>query len=526
MSTTLGRLLQRLGPAALEVIATPKGVDVAVSEPALLDLADVLTIHADQILLAVGVRGSSPAIEDVIATAGKQGASAVVIKDPGTGLARLAEEAGVAILAADPEMPWRQLDSLITSAVEHPDTESDRLNENGMGAVGDLFALANAVAAMVGGAVSIEDPQRRVLAYSNLEHQPIDEVRQRGILGRRVPDYPGMVALYGELSKSEGVFHFESPDLGARHRIGVAVRAAGEVLGSIWVVEGELPFGPEAEEALADAGRIAALHMLRARNAQDVARRDRAEMVAALLEGHRSAGVAARRVGLESADRVHIVGFAIVEANDADEAGTGAIADRVVDLITIYCEAFRRKAACAAIGPVIYALLPSQDGERRLDALAKDVVTRAMKSLGVRVLAAVSNEPVKVDGLPGLRSEIDRALAVLATDAQQRQVVTVDDVRDQSTLLEIGRILSQRPDLESGALKAMRTLDEQKGTAHVATMKAYFDALGDVIEAADRISVHQNTFRYRLRRVGEIFNIDLNDPDTRLLLWLQLRTLD
>jgi DNA-binding PucR family transcriptional regulator len=35
--------------------------------------------------------------------------------------------------------------------------------------------------------------------------------------------------------------------------------------------------------------------------------------------------------------------------------------------------------------------------------------------------------------------------------------------------------------------------------------------------------VHQNTFRYRLRRLSEVGEIDLGDPDTRLALMLQLR---
>ncbi|MGW1894898.1 hypothetical protein ACWCP6_32340 [Streptomyces sp. NPDC002004] len=43
-------------------------------------------------------------------------------------------------------------------------------------AVGDL-ALANTVAAMMGGAITIEDPRQRILAHSNLPGQPIDDVR-------------------------------------------------------------------------------------------------------------------------------------------------------------------------------------------------------------------------------------------------------------------------------------------------------------------------------------------------------------
>jgi DNA-binding PucR family transcriptional regulator len=37
--------------------------------------------------------------------------------------------------------------------------------------------------------------------------------------------------------------------------------------------------------------------------------------------------------------------------------------------------------------------------------------------------------------------------------------------------------------------------------------------------------VHQNTFRYRLRRVAEVAETDLDDPESRFALMLQLRLL-
>jgi len=36
--------------------------------------------------------------------------------------------------------------------------------------------------------------------------------------------------------------------------------------------------------------------------------------------------------------------------------------------------------------------------------------------------------------------------------------------------------------------------------------------------------LHQNTFRHRMRRATEIFGVNLDDPDERLVLWLLLRT--
>ena len=49
--------------------------------------------------------------------------------------------------------------------------------------------------------------------------------------------------------------------------------------------------------------------------------------------------------------------------------------------------------------------------------------------------------------------------------------------------------------------------------------------MGDVVAAAKKISVHPNTFRYRLRRLVELFDIDVKNADERLVLELQFRLL-
>jgi DNA-binding PucR family transcriptional regulator len=37
------------------------------------------------------------------------------------------------------------------------------------------------------------------------------------------------------------------------------------------------------------------------------------------------------------------------------------------------------------------------------------------------------------------------------------------------------------------------------------------------------VHVHANTFRYRLKRLAEIGDLDLTDPDARLTVMLQMR---
>ena len=55
------------------------------------------------------------------------------------------------------------------------------------------------------------------------------------------------------------------------------------------------------------------------------------------------------------------------------------------------------------------------------------------------------------------------------------------------------------------------------------TLRAYLDCFGDVAAAAQRLHVHPNTVRYRVRRIEKLLGTSLADPDVRLLLSLSLR---
>ena len=85
------------------------------------------------------------------------------------------------------------------------------------------------------------------------------------------------------------------------------------------------------------------------------------------------------------------------------------------------------------------------------------------------------------------------------------------------------QLVAEHPELIQGKVMLLAEQDAAKGTAWIPTLRAYFDAFGDMAAAAARVNVHPNTFRYRLRRITELFELDLADPDERLVAELQLR---
>ena len=186
-SATLASLLEALGGGLIEVVTAPLGLDVPVAEPVIFDPVAGLPPAPGDLLLAVGV---DPGSDDALARGGagprergRRHRGQARGRTPDR-LVAAAESARVALLAVPPDTGWGQLFTLLRTA-RGPAGASPWRNGAGL-AIGDLFALANAVAAMVGGATTIEDVHSNVLAFSSLD-QPIDKPRQDTILGRKVP---------------------------------------------------------------------------------------------------------------------------------------------------------------------------------------------------------------------------------------------------------------------------------------------------------------------------------------------------
>jgi DNA-binding PucR family transcriptional regulator len=202
--------------------------------------------------------------------------------------------------------------------------------------------------------------------------------------------------------------------------------------------------------------------------------------------------------------------------------------ERLVDLVGVYCEALHDQCAAIAIGENVYALLQVDDGQdrERVIRVARETQGPAGTRIGGGVFAAVSST---VDGLgevSAARREAERVLEVLRSGRVPHTLAAIEDVRSQVVLLELKELKLQHPSLMRGKLTAVIEHDTHHGTQYALTLRAYLDAMGDVVGAAARISVHPNTFRYRLRRLSELFDIDMKNPEERLVLELQLRLLD
>jgi hypothetical protein len=339
-------------------------------------------------------------------------------------------------------------------------------------------------------------------------------------------DEPDVRASYHDLARARGVVRFPAREHDERYpdsmpRLAIVVRAQDEILGQIWVLDPEGRMGEDAERILEEAARVTAMHLVRLRAEDEADRAVRAGSLRTLLDGRGTVTTAASQLGIPPESECAVLGFAL---SIGDEAGRQVQQRRLVDLIRFYCETFHRQAACARINDIVYVLLPVEgatSGER-LRALAGRIADTAEDRLGSRLRVGIGSVH-RLANASRSRREADRTLSVLASALPETRIASIGDVRAKAILSELREVVFGQS-VPSGPIDRMLRRGSPRDMVLIATLRAYLDALGHVPAAARAMGVHQNTFRYRLRQVQAM--VDLDDPDERFVAELELRLRD
>jgi DNA-binding PucR family transcriptional regulator len=519
---TLAGMCLDVGPELLDVVVAPRGLDIPVRDVVLHDPLDPpgVGLAAGDLVLAPGATGSDEATRDLLHAAGTADAAALAWKrrsEPPSWVLAAAAAAEVAVLSIDEAVPWGGMYGLLRASLTAA-AVSEARGLPGPG-IGDLLAVADAAAKMAGGPITIEDVHGRVLAFSQ-EGQEIDPGRMETILARRAPERwmrelrrQGVVE---RLMNTDEVIEVRVADAAPRRAI--AVRDGATVLAAIWLAMRPETVPALADEVLHDAARSVALHLAHSRVASDVDRRVRRGMVRMLLCGEGLPAEMLTRLGLATGDELVVLA---IEPADSEDTAT---LDRVLDLIASHLRAYRWQAVAATLDRRVYVVvaLPEAGDVAALRRTVGDWLTRAQSVTGGDLRAGISSSVRRADELAAARRGADRCIDLGCT---ANDVVMFEAVHARALLADVEAFLGRQRTTISPQLRALLDHDAQHATPYVETLRAVLDAQSDARRAATRLEVHVNTLRYRVRRIVEIAGVDLEDPDARLALEVQLRVL-
>lgn len=508
---TLDRLVNVLAGSGARLVCCPGSREAMLRSLVVHDPTEERVTTGD-VFLAVGLDTPARAVH----LAERAGATAALIRAPSpldAATVRAAEESGLALVLADPNVSWSHLVGLAYGLVlEGRETEAGR-------GPTDLFALADTLAAAVGGSVVIEDQLSRVLAYSTLDGA-VDPVRSQTILGRRLPDPVREVfaarGVFSHLAASDAPLFVEpSAPHGLGGRMVVAVRAGRELLGSLWV-ESATAFGEGRRRVLEDGARTAALHLLRSRASADLERQVESDLVARLLEGTGDAQAMISQLGLASTE-LRVVALQ-AHVDDEQHAGVLLVFEHVTTGF-----GWSRPGRSALFAHTVYTVIPCSDD-------SPDAPRRWVESVRAGlpprlVLLAGIGAPADAPTLPASRREADETLA-LHKAHPDRPAVAYDESWDRILLRRLRAVAADGRVPTRGPVAELRRHDEQDGTHYIDTLRAWLGAHGDIASTAGRLGLHPNTVRYRLRRMRSATRLGLDHPDQRLAMIIALAATD
>lgn len=527
---SLGALSRAIGAEIVQLVESPAGEGLVVTGSVLYDRHASPVSYPGGVALAIGLSLSGKRLLAQLQELKDARYVALVYKahgEPDGALRRAARSMGVALLRVSDSVPWDQLAEIMNTAIAlHGESARTLVDIR----PGDLFDLANTVASLAGGAVAIADPAQTLLAYSTLPGQPIDDTRRCSILQLHVPRTDENDSDYRRVHASHDVirFAFTEPSL---TRAAIAIRAGDVVLGSLWLIDAHMPDGTDADRVLREAAEVAALHILHRRTTYVSNLSRQIDLVRPLLFESERAELSAVQLGISTASvRVAALTTWGPSGSAPDELQSSF---RLFDLMRTACAVRLPSAVCGLADNIVYVVLPEPattegEGLFQREVLLK-IVQNAGRLLSRPVLAGVGMS-APIAALETSRTDAEEVLAVLLRDVDEGRILVDSDevVADRQTLgprlylRQMVAVLRSSGFLPGAYITRIAAHDALRKTSFEETLRVYLDQGGNAIEASAKLGLHVNTVRYRLSRVEPLFGLKLDDPETRLLLWLQL----
>lgn len=462
-----------------------------------------------QVVLVTAPRLDAAGLAEVLATAARVGAAAVLVRQSHlrgrVGPGGRAIGPAVPVLTLADHVAWEDAAALVCSLV----SSASLGVPGGRPTTPGLYELAEAAALALDGAVVITDADLRVLAFAIGDQ--VDELTTETILTRRAAR--PLRERFEPVRRRRGVTVIDLPGAGRRLVAPVLVRDV--VAGHVFLAPGT--GSPEtAVGILGDVASAAVAWFSDEPAGDDGEDAVRTELLRGVLTGSGSLEALTGRLG-RAAGTWRLVALG---AHGSGREGLPGAGERPLARCARMLEP---SSAAVVVGGTGFVLAPDPSG---LDAprLAELVRRRGPELVGAPLVACVG-EPLA--GAEDARATAGTLRAATVVLAARPDPVTTDLVglRPHVVIAELAGLAAEHPALLGGALDVLRYDESPRGREYLTSLLGWFDARCDVSRAAVALQVHRNTLRYRLQRIEQLCAVDLDDALQRFTLELQLRVL-
>lgn len=394
------------------------------------------------------------------------------------------------------------------------------------GISGTLENLADRISEFLKCPITIEDANHRLLAYSTHDERT-DPARIATIIGRRVPEKV-INSLWKEgvipalLETDEPIRVKKIDEIGLGNRIAISIWKNKEVLGYIWALEIDQSLKDNDLEILKKAAKAVKNHLLQLQTRKNINDEGYQELFWQLLTGHLNSTEDIinkfNKLQIKPPSLISTLVFRFpTEIDQKIEKQIFYILKTTQQIRIIFhtfdCTDLILLAAPltqGAHGDFINFILTFQRlMQERFE------VHRVRGSCGT-----IYESCVKIE------KSYKEALAVL--DIKEKfpeETKSIYYYQDLGIYQFLEAILEKRRDdgYENQSLKKLREYDQKHNTEFLPTLEVYLDKDSNINETAKTLHIHANTLNYRLKRITEIGQINLKDPNQKITIYIDIK---
>lgn len=385
---------------------------------------------------------------------------------------------------------------------------------------GGLKDLAGELAILLNHSISIENERFEVIATKNIRE--VDEARRYTQLhGRTDPRLVEALEkrdILPQIRKHLRPMHLAvMPDVGLEmERILAPIVVHGEIYGYIWIIADDHGLSQIDLMAIESGSTIAALMMLYQESVQSAEASLKGNLISQLIQGE-----IGRETILTDQSMRYGVDLRSPYVMMLIECGvTGTM--RLGQLYRAINQLIANDGWQAVVGQFAGQIVVLAQDNEHLKALA----ARVQERVALTKLCADTIPRVGVSGLQQgatcVKLAYDQCMDVLNITRRlspSARVIYFTDLGYLHTLYHAGsHSLSGNP-----FVPLLRRLLEEKQADLFRTLEAYLDAGGNGVGTAEALHIHRSTLNYRLQRIFQICDVNLQDPVIRMNLQVALK---
>ncbi|KHE71998.1 CdaR family transcriptional regulator [Halobacillus sp. BBL2006] len=386
--------------------------------------------------------------------------------------------------------------------------------------------LADRIAENLGCPVTIEDANHRIVSYSKHETN-VDDARTATIMRRKVPEH-----VVNGLWKQGIMSHlFESKDpividkisqIGLGNRIAISVRKNKEILGFIWAQTNDIDIEPKHLQLMKDAAQLVSHHLLRQQVKKRKTEENQKEFFWQLLTGtlrHKTEiNRHAKRFNLSLQGQLCVAVFEFTE--DMSQS-----VERHAYYLTETLHQTRVVTRLFDDNQLILLVRTDNmvDAAEVSQAFIRDFTQKMKERLGFEDMTAAFG--LIYDSPESISDSYKQALKVLELKEEYPQDLgDIDSYQDLGVYQFINELsaLQKRENYRNDSIEKIRSYDNKNNSMLLETLRIFLSQNSNVHKAAAHMHIHTNTLNYRLKRIKEIGNVDLKNPNQKTMLYLDL----